>query len=218
MGNGTGGRKMGVGRSAGFTLIEMMIVVIVLGILTASRCPRYQDSVLKGNRAVAKAKLLEVAARQESLFRGQQGLPGHAGAFGFPPIRWASTTTRTGLRPTARKRVYVISIDEDVVADSGGLALSADRRHRRPPSAGRCELRDADPGRYRAARRDAVHGAGWRLLGVSCGGNGISCSCSGLPLRSSTMPSPSPSTAARGRPVTLRMICRAWRASPSCGQ
>jgi type IV pilus assembly protein PilE len=54
-------------RSAGFTLIEMVIIVIIVGILTSIALPAYQDSMRKGRRADAKAALMTAANRQESL-------------------------------------------------------------------------------------------------------------------------------------------------------
>lgn len=49
----------------GFTLIELMIVVAVVGILAAIAYPAYTDSVLKGKRAQARTALLEVMQQQE---------------------------------------------------------------------------------------------------------------------------------------------------------
>ncbi|WP_428745033.1 type IV pilin protein [Variovorax sp.] len=49
----------------GFTLIELMIVVAVIGILAAIAYPAYTDSVLKGRRAQARTALLELMQQQE---------------------------------------------------------------------------------------------------------------------------------------------------------
>lgn len=40
----------------GFTLIEVMIVVVIIGILASIAYPSYREYVLKGNRAEGKAK------------------------------------------------------------------------------------------------------------------------------------------------------------------
>lgn len=45
----------------GFTLIELMITVAIIGILSAIAYPSYQEYVKRSNRAEAKAALLENA-------------------------------------------------------------------------------------------------------------------------------------------------------------
>lgn len=52
----------------GFTLIEMMIVVAIIGILTAIAYPSYVDYLYKGSRAEAMASLLDIANRQEQFY------------------------------------------------------------------------------------------------------------------------------------------------------
>lgn len=49
----------------GFTLIELMIAVAIVGILVAIAYPSYTNSLIKGNRANAKAFLLTVATKQQ---------------------------------------------------------------------------------------------------------------------------------------------------------
>jgi type IV pilus assembly protein PilE len=51
--------------AAGFTLIELMIVVAVVAILAAVAYPGYQDYVRKARRAQAKADLVEYAQLAE---------------------------------------------------------------------------------------------------------------------------------------------------------
>lgn len=51
--------------SKGFTLIELMIVVVVLGVLAAIALPAYQGYVERARRADAKTSLLELQMAME---------------------------------------------------------------------------------------------------------------------------------------------------------
>jgi type IV pilus assembly protein PilE len=51
--------------SGGFTLIELMVVVIIVAVLLAIGLPAYQQQVIRGHRAAAKAEMLDIANRQQ---------------------------------------------------------------------------------------------------------------------------------------------------------
>lgn len=55
-------------RRRGFTLIELMITVAIVGVLAAIAYPSYQDSVLKGRRAEGRTALLNLLQQQERYY------------------------------------------------------------------------------------------------------------------------------------------------------
>jgi type IV pilus assembly protein PilE len=77
-------------RAEGFTLIEVMIVVAIIGILTAIAMPSYNEYIRRGHRADARAGLLQA----------QQWLERASTATGVYPtalpanLTWAADTTK----------------------------------------------------------------------------------------------------------------------------
>lgn len=60
--------QINASRLRGFTLIELMIVVAIIGLLATIALPAYQDSVRKSRRADAKASLSQLAQFMERNF------------------------------------------------------------------------------------------------------------------------------------------------------
>ena len=60
----------GTGRqaAAGFSLMELMIVIAIVGILGAIAFPAYNNYVMRGKRAEGRNALLDLAAREERFY------------------------------------------------------------------------------------------------------------------------------------------------------
>lgn len=52
----------------GFTLVELMVVVAIVGILAAVALPSYRTHVVRAARVEAQTELLELAGMQEKIF------------------------------------------------------------------------------------------------------------------------------------------------------
>lgn len=59
-------------RMLGFTLIELMVTVAIVGILMAIAYPSYQDFVRRGIRSQGQQFLMDMAQRQEQYFLDQR--------------------------------------------------------------------------------------------------------------------------------------------------
>lgn len=74
-----------VRKQAGFTLIELMIVVAIVGILAAVAYPSYQEHVRKARRADAQTALLELGQFMERYYTANGTYVGAALPFDEAP-------------------------------------------------------------------------------------------------------------------------------------
>ena len=70
-------------RSGGFTLMEVMIVVVIVGILAAIALPAYQDQIRRNNRSAAQQYIQDLANRQEQYRLDARSYAGSASTLGY---------------------------------------------------------------------------------------------------------------------------------------
>lgn len=68
----------------GFSLIELMIVVLVIGILAAIAIPAYQNYVTRSARTKATRALLDLAGREERYYYSNNSYTANLASVGLP--------------------------------------------------------------------------------------------------------------------------------------
>lgn len=72
-------------KNAGFSLIEVMVVVVIVGILASIALPSYQRYVISSNRATATACLTELAQFMERTYT--QNMRYNPNGFALPQLQ-----------------------------------------------------------------------------------------------------------------------------------
>lgn len=128
-----------MGNQKGFTLIELMIVIVVVAIVVSIAYPAYQDLIRKSHRADAKSALMDAVSKMErhyTQFGRYSGTLADSGIFTTSPEGYytLATTGTVGQMYTliatpkgdqANDKCGVLSIDQDQTkTNSAGLANS----------------------------------------------------------------------------------------------
>jgi type IV pilus assembly protein PilE len=69
--------------AAGFTLVELMVVVIIVAILAAIAIPGYEHEVQESRRTEARTAILDLAAREQRYFATENTFTNSFGNLGY---------------------------------------------------------------------------------------------------------------------------------------
>ena len=130
----TGNKRMNFGNNiradGGFTLIELMIVVVIVGVLAAIAYPSYQQYTRETKRADAHAALLRVATLQAKFFSNNNAYTTDPTVLGYaanPAISndgyWAISIASAN--PAATFALTAVPTGGHADADCGSITLSA---------------------------------------------------------------------------------------------
>ena len=84
---------------AGFSLLELLVALVVIGVLTAIAMPMYQSQAMASKRANGTAALQDAASREEQFFLDNKSYTTTIGAGGL------------GVSATTEGGHYVLSVD-----------------------------------------------------------------------------------------------------------
>ena len=117
---------MAVKGTRGFTLLEIMIVVAIVGILAAIVLPAYQGQVRKANRSAAQQFMQDVAAREHQIFLDLRRYGNVAATADFPNAPTASSNPGVNMAvPTATTGKYTFKVVADNTATPPTFIVSA---------------------------------------------------------------------------------------------
>lgn len=111
----------------GFTLIELMVVVAIVGILTAVAYPSYQAHMVKGNRVATQSFLMDVAQRQQQYLLDNRSYAADLATLGVsPPTEVSKYYTITVTSPGGTPPTFSVAatpIAGTTQASDGGQSL-----------------------------------------------------------------------------------------------
>jgi len=97
-------------KQGGFTLLELMIVVVIIGVLSAMAYPSYMQYVVSTKRTAATSVLLQVADRQQQFFMDNKTFTADMTNLGFPASPLVVGDDGRPLASGDAKSVYTISM------------------------------------------------------------------------------------------------------------
>lgn len=123
----------------GFTLIELMITVVIIGILAAVAFPNYQQYIIKANRSAAQSEMMDIANREQQFLLADRAYAGTttltASGYSLPTDVSAKYGYSVVVDNDATPPTYLItftptgsqSSDGNLTLDSAGVKTPAEK-------------------------------------------------------------------------------------------
>jgi type IV pilus assembly protein PilE len=98
------------GHMRGFTLIEIMMVIAIIGILAAIALPGYEQYVTRSKRGLAKSAIVQVMDRQAQFFVDNKRFATDLTDLGYGEDGFGINRSGKEVASTSADRVYVVQL------------------------------------------------------------------------------------------------------------
>ena len=118
-----------VRRASGFTIVELMVTLVIVGIIAAAAFSTYQNQIIRVNRSAAEQFMLTIADRQMQYLLDARSYASSIGAGGLnltPPTTVANNYAVTIVLTAGPPPGYLITATPiGRQAKDGGLSLDS---------------------------------------------------------------------------------------------
>lgn len=118
-------------RSTGFTLIELVIVILIVAILAAIAIPSYSDYLRRGRITEATSALAGMRVKMEQYFQDNRTYVGACSAGTVAPLPTASDYWTYSCTPAPTATGYVIVASGQASTSMAGFQYAVDQANAR---------------------------------------------------------------------------------------